>query len=295
MVVKEQGYKPRFRVGSAVFLGMLCVAIRRMSYMLPILGALAQAQDRVIDEGPEILHMAPVPSDRFPAEWYPKAGKETKVAMAPVVGKPYSAVTETVNVGRSESGERERWVTLGFQARDRSGRFRSESRNGTWGVKGEMVATKRISVGDPVSHCSFEWTELETKIVGWTELDVALVTCYPQALYYKDFHLETMFDLREDGTSTQGDTTTKIEDLAPLQVDGVKVDRLLVTNSSVDAKGLAKKWSTETWYSLDLQEIIRTGDEESYEGLKEICLTDPDPKLFYPPAGFKIELKTLAK
>ena len=208
--------------------------------------------------------MAPVPSEQFPAKWYPEAGKKIKVAMAPVVGKPYTAVRETVSVRKSESGEPERRVTLGFQTRDRFGRERSEFQNGAWEVDGQTVPTKIVSASDPVSHCNFEWTELVTNAPGSTEWKLAFVTCLPQALLYKEFDLiRLQTDLNDDGTRTHGDTTTWSEHLASVQIDGVKVDRLRVTNSSTDYKGLAKKWSTETWYPLDLQALIRLGDEES--------------------------------
>ena len=220
-------------------------------------------------------------------------GKETKVTVAPVVEKPYTAIRETVHLSKSESGEPERRVTLGFQARDRFGRERSESQNGVEELDGETVATKIVIISDPVSHCNFEWTELITNAAIPKEIKLGFVTCFPQALFYKDFHLMSLLtDTGEDGTSNRGDTTTLIEHLAPVQIDGVNVDRLRVSNSRTDEKGILKKWSTETWYSLDLQEIIRIGDEESgYEGLKEIRQIDPDPQLFYPPVGFRIVVR----
>jgi hypothetical protein len=269
------------------------IAIRRVFYLLLTMSSLANAQVKALPEGPEILNMAPVPSDRFPAKWYPQASSEIKVGLAPVVDKPYTAITETVDISKSESGEPSRRITLGFQARDRFGRERIEFLNGFWGVDEQRVPTKTVSVSDPVSHCTFEWTELVTNVPVSTEWKSAFVTCFPQALFYKEFHLIKLLpDPSDDVTSTYGDKTTKTEHLAPLQVDGVKVDRLLVSNTWTDDKGLAKKRSTETWYSLDLQEIIRTGDEESgYEGLKEIRLVDPDPKLFYPPVGYRIEVR----
>lgn len=259
--------------------------------MLPLVAAIpATAQEMEIPDTPEVLHLAPEPSDRFPAKWYPRVGDGTDVAAAPVLDRPYTAVVETMYPSRSVSGETTPYVTYGFAARDRSGRTRSESVTGGMTIGDESIKIKTISVADPVSHCEFEWHEAEGGSPMPSEMQVAMVTCGPRTLRYKD--LKSLFSFPEDGVATRGDTTTQTERLPPLQIDGVTVDRLRVTNSSRDEKGTVKKWVTETWYSHELQELIRQGDEESgYTMLTGIKLADPDPKLFYPPEGWKIEVR----
>ena len=87
--------------------------------------------------------------------------------------------------------------------------------------------------------------------------------CSPQTLRYKDLNfVKGLLGTAEDGTTNRGDTTTKTEPLPPLQISGLAVNRLRVTNSHRTENGDVKRWSDETWYSLDLEEIIRIGNEE---------------------------------
>lgn len=125
------------------------------------------------------------------------------------------------------------------------------------------------------------------------EMRVAFVTCAPRTLRYKEVDLlEIVLDAATDGTVTQGDTTTTTEHLAPLQIDGLKITRLRVTNTRIDEHGQPKKQTDETWYSPELKELIRLGSEQDdYEGLTDIRRKDPDPKLFYPPDGYDIQLQ----
>lgn len=269
---------------------MPTAATCRLLCLLVTLNLVASAQERKAPEAAEILNIAPPPSDRFPAKWYPRVGDGTDVLQAPVVGKPYTAILETVSLDPSPSGELARRVTRDFGARDRFGRTRSENVPGTWRVDGEDVPIKRVTIFDPVSHCEFTWTEPTPDRGAVQELRVAFVTCHPLTLRYKEFDLFATLDTDADGTNTHGDTTTQTEHLPPLQIDGVSVIRLRVTNSVTDEKGQVKKWSREIWYSPDLKEFVRLGlGEGGSMALTDIRQLDPDPKLFYPPAGYSIE------
>ena len=121
----------------------------------------------------------------------------------------------------------------------------------------------------------------------------AFVTCGPQTLRYKELDIFAIIvDTATDGTITHGDTTTKTEHLAPLQIAGLTVNRLRITNWRTNEQGQGKEKATETWYSPELKEDIRIGDEDGgYISLTNILRIDPDSKLFYPPDGFHIELQ----
>ncbi len=127
------------------------------------------------------------------------------------------------------------------------------------------------------------------------EMHVAFVTCGPQILRYKELDLfGSMMDQSIDGTTINGDTTTRTEHLSPVHMDGLIVQRLHVTNTSVDEHGQAKTWSSETWYSPELRELIRLidiNDDNNNEGLADINRKNPDPKLFYPPDTYGIDLQ----
>ena len=250
----------------------------------------AVSQNLKIPDTPEVLHLAPSPSDRFPAEWYPRLGDGTDVVPAPVLDRPYTATTGIVV---PPTGETLNHQTTGFEARDHLGRTRRDAESGALTKGGETVKIKTILVYDPVSHCQFHWDQatIESKLPS--DMRVAYVTCGPQTLRYKEIDLfRIVMDGSPDGTSTHGDTATKIEHLALINIDGLSIVRTRVSNSRRDEQGHEKQWSSETWYSPEIREIVRQGSEElGYSGLINIQRNDPDPKLFYPPEGYRIEVQ----
>ena len=161
-------------------------------------------------------------------------------------------------------------------------------------INGRMLKMKTILVSDPVAHCQFHWMQPVTEVQMPHDMRVAFVTCGPQTLRYKELDLHKIVtDAMVDGTRTVGDTTTKVEHLAPVNIDGLTVLRVRVTTTQHGADGKGKEWSTETWYSPELRETVRQGSEtEGYSGFIRIRQKDPDPKLFYPPDGYTIQLQT---
>jgi hypothetical protein len=273
---------------------MPCTITCRSLYLLVFAASsLAISQELKLPDTPETLHIAPAPSDRFPAKWYPRMGDGTDVGIAPVLGKPFEATVESMTPYLSPSGERLQQIERGFKARDRFGRTRSETHNGTTMIDGHIVQTEAVIVSDPVSHCNFNWTQPMTDDVMLPGMRIAMVTCGPQTLRYKDLNVfEDILNATVDGITTSGNTTTEIEHLAPMQINGLAVNRLRVTNSYRAEQVGVKRWSVETWYSPYLKEVIRSGDsEDGYESLTDIRRDDPDPKLFYPPDGYKIMLQ----
>lgn len=273
---------------------MLCAVNRRFVYLLVLTASsLASSQEFKLPDTPQLLHVAPGPSERFPAKWYPRTGDGTDVIPAPVLDNPYQATVETMMHDQSPSEGALPRIEHGFQARDRFGRTRSETHNGQMGVGEHVVQTEVVIVSDPVSHCDFDWIQPTTNDGKLPGTRTAEVFCRPQTLRYQDSNLvEHILATIVDGITTSGDTTTQTEHLAPLQIDGLAVTRIRVTNSYRTEKGDMKRWSGETWYSPDLKEIIRMSDEESgYRALTDIRRDDPDPKLFYPPEGYEIILR----
>jgi hypothetical protein len=270
---------------------MLFAASRQLTYLLLLVASSsAISQDLKIPDTPENLHLAPPPSDRFPAKWYPRVGDGTDVAPAPVTDRPYTATYGKIAPLTTETPDNR---ATEFQARDRFGRTRNDGENGGMTIGEQRVKTKSVSVSDPVSHCQFDWTQPTIDVEMPSTNRVAYVTCRPQAVRYKELDLfKVVMDGVPEGTTTHGNTTTTIEHLTPMKVDGLTILRLRVTNSQIDERGQMTKWSTETWYSPELEEVVRRGsDEEGFVGLTNIERKDPDPKLFYPPDGYRIELR----
>ena len=253
----------------------------------------AAAQDSRSLNLHEYVHTAPNPSDRFPASWYPadqSAGmNETP---GPVTGLPYTAISVETSRSKSAHGEVSENVTRNPQARDSLGRTRSESKNGGLGLAdGSFVETYEVIVSDPVSHCNFFWTEARPNPPD-NDSHVANVTCAPQTLKYADGL--TMVKVIEEtpvGGTKHGDTDTLVERLPPLHIDGITVERQRVTNTYTGQPGKPTTSVSENWYSPDLNEVIRLGESDGTGiMLTDIRRVEPDPKLFYPPAGYRIQV-----
>ncbi len=269
---------------------MLLPAMRRLAYMLLIVSCSVHAQELKIPDTPETLHLAPPPSERFPAKWYPRASDEGDVVFAPVINHPYTAMEGPITPETDDTSGRQ---SDSFHARDRLGRTRIDAQSGGFTLGDQEVKTKTVLVSDPVSHCDFEWTQPMTDVEMPLEMRGAHVMCRPQTLHYKDVDtFKLVMEAGPDGISHNGDATTEVKHLAPMKIGGITINRLRVINSRFDEHGQVKNSSDETWYSPELRQIVRQGNEKNgYTGLKNIQLTDPDPKLFYPPDGYRIELQ----
>ncbi len=273
---------------------MLFTTTRRLvSLLLLIVGFSARSQELKIPDTPEVLNIAPPPSDRFPAKWYPRVGDGTDVVPAPVTDRPYTAMEGPI---LPSSGEMLRHESMTSKARDRFGRTRIDAETGGFTLDGRQhIKTKTVLVSDPVSHCEFNWTQPTTDVEMPSDMRVAMVKCGPQTLRYKEIDLlEIVVKAMPEGISQNGDITEETEKLTPVMMNGLTIRRIRVSTSRLE-HGELKKSSTETWYSPELREFVRRGSpESSYTGLIDIQLKDPDPTLFYPPKGYRIELQTPA-
>lgn len=108
----------------------------------------------------EAIDVAPAPSARFPAAWYPPVS-DVAYTTAPVRGAAYSGVMViTANFTDPTTGRAVTSVERMRQMRDSAGRQRTETPMGMSGKDRERVL---VEVSDPVSHCGFRWTEPVTE------------------------------------------------------------------------------------------------------------------------------------
>ena len=238
------------------------------------------------------VHRAPDPSDKFPASWYPadRSGEKNE-SPGPITELPYTAVSVETSRSKSANGKVNETVERSPQARDSLGRTRSESRSGAIGLPdGSSANIYTVLVSDPVSHCNFFWDEARPDPPDNSH--VANVTCAPQTLVYTDgLTMKEIMDHIPLGETKQGDTDTLVERLPPIHIDGIMVERQRVTNTYTSPARKPITTVGENWYSPDLREVIRMGDSDSDMLLTDIRRVEPDPKLFYPPVGYRIELK----
>lgn len=243
-----------------------------------------------------LTDVAPEPSKRFPADWYPADDNVTYTSAAPR-GAPYSATLVTTWQLRGSDGMTTTISQTGFQARDGAGRKREETPQPDG--HGGVIPAHEVSVNDPVSHCSFRWIE------PWvaTSTPTAFVTCMPRTLHYTEQNIYAdAFASLPQQLSPIADTTDQSEPLGTRRIEGFDARGLRRTRTSATAPGgTTVVLTTEIWYAPELQELLelrQTLEPETQPGegplpdfrLTQIRRGEPDEKLFYPPDGFKIVL-----
>ena len=240
----------------------------------------------------DYVHRAPAPSDKFLASWYPAdQNGEKNESPGPITGLPYTAVSVDTSKSKLVNGEVIERVEHNPQLRDSFGRTRSESKSGSMGLAdGSSADIYTVLVFDPVSHCQFFWDEVRPDPPDNSY--VANVTCAPQTLKYADgLTMVKVIEENPVGDTKHGDTDTLVERLPPLHIDGITVERQRVTNTYTGQAGKSTTSVSENWYSLEFNEVIRMSDSDGNGVmLTDIRRVEPDPKLFYPPAGYRIQV-----
>jgi hypothetical protein len=207
--------------------------------------------------------------------------------MAPVKSAPYEARTM---MGGPQPGiliEQE-----ALHARDSAGRTRIDTVQ-TRLKDGAPVAVHAVEVDDPVSHCSFHWLE------PWVDKSepTATVSCMPRTLHYSGqpmwLSFASMHASEEHPSSIEIDRNEPLGERAfdGVRATGVRHTRIIQAVPTDKPQTIV----TEIWVSSEMKEVValypKGPDNYSLE-LRDIKLREPDAKLFYPPAGYKIELTT---
>jgi hypothetical protein len=240
------------------------------------------AQDKV--------DVAPPPSARFPAAWYPP-DNNVSYRGAPVTGAPYTA--RLVQHSEMDGGAA---LSAGaardrpMQARDSAGRMRSETPEIRL-KDGKPVAVRSVRVDDPVSHCSFEWRE------PWvdTGAPTASVQCMTRTLHLND--QPAMWSVvastkagQEHPSPNETDVT---EAMGERTFDGVRAVGLRrVTTVKGASPQQTQIIDSEMWSAPAMKEIVAIyvkGAMGYSIELEEIQLREPDGGLFYPPTDYRIE------
>jgi hypothetical protein len=246
---------------------------------------------------PEVTNVAPAPSVRFPASWYP-ADDNVTYTMAAQTDAPYTAtLVTTAHSLDPATGKVEDSSQSTLQARDSAGRKRDEVEMPRPDGQGGIVMAHEVSISDPVSHCRFRWME------PWVAPDkpTATVSCMPRTLHYTNQNLyseEMVSEPKEVHSSGTVDLSQPLGTRKFGDVEAVGVRRTRTTTNA--QSGEVTKSVTEIWYSpglkelLELKEIPDAKTKEASSLLPDVDLTEiqrkePDAALFYPPAGYDIK------
>lgn len=248
---------------------------------------------------PVLIDTAPLPSAHFPARWYPVAS-DTAYTVNIEKKAPYTAtlVTATHFVDPSTKQART-FSTSNFQARDSAGRKREETERPRPDGHGGTIMAREVTVTDPVSHCTFRWME------PWVApgMPTAGVTCLPRTLHYINQNIWADSIVTEPKEVRQLDAVFLSEPLGKRNFGDVQAEGVRNTKTISNPRpGESNKFVTEIWYSPDMKELIEMKevrdpkhDQSSiipHVELTNIRRTDPDPALFYPPAGYDIRPTT---
>jgi hypothetical protein len=260
-----------------------------------LLFCLAAVSVRAQVTAPVLTDVAPLPSSRFPAEWYP-ADNDVTYTSAAQRDEPYSATLVITWQLHNPDGTIKTVSQSGLQARDAAGRKREEMAVPRPDGHGGVIMTHEVSVNDPVSHCSFRWME------PWVETatPAAFVTCMPRTLHYteQDIYADAITSQPQEPTL---DTTDRSEALGTRHIEGFDATGVRrIRTRTVNPNGTTVVLTTEIWYSRELQELLelrQTLEPKAHPGedplpdfkLTQIRREEPDEKLFYPPDGYKIE------
>lgn len=264
--------------------------IRLFSFLSLCVAIFALGQDK----SAVLVDKAPLPSDRFPASWYPEPSDKV-FHLTVDKNAPYMATRVNIEQCQCE-GKIVAHSARSIQARDSSGRTRYEEIEGGISLNPRQ---RTVTVSDPVSHCEFRWVE---PAIG-PEKPTALVDCLPRTLRYinqNPWALEwEHFSVDEPKAK---DPSILSEHLGKRMFGDVEAEglRRTVTYPIAEKPGEIQKGVTETWYSPDIKEKIQE-KQDNYSSqfplrhqttkmqLTNIERKEPDPRLFYPPKGYEIE------
>ena len=230
----------------------------------------------------EKTDVAPPPSARFPAAWYP-ADNDVTSTMTPVKGAPYEARTM---MGGTQPGTLIELEAL--HARDSAGRTRIDTLQ-TRLKDGQPVTVHEVEIDDPVSHCSFHWLE------PWVDKSepTATVSCMPRTVHYGGQPMWLSFasmQAAEEHPSpmeTDHNEPLGVRTFDGVRATGVRHTRIIQANKADKPQTIV----TEIWVSSEMKEVVamypKAPDSYSLE-LRDIKLREPEAGMFYPPANYKI-------
>jgi hypothetical protein len=234
--------------------------------------------------------VAPPPSARFPASWYPPENDVAVHGLQLETDAPYTAtMVMTTGFVDPKTGAVREGSMRTLQARDAEGRTRTETSMPRSGPDGQVVQAREIEVMDPVSHCSFRWME------PWAASGepTAMVQCAPLKARYLKQNIFAEALVEEPSVEHDFGSEIRKEPLGRRVVNGVEAVGVRVTKTNtMPATGKVSRVVSEIWYAAEWKEMVEMksapeGDPTLSFDLVEIRRGAEAP-LFYPPEGYKI-------
>ncbi|HWZ52936.1 MAG TPA: hypothetical protein VNW54_15885 [Granulicella sp.] len=249
-------------------------------------------------KAPVLTNVAPAPSARFPASWYPK-DSDVGLTEAPQTDAPYTATLVTrVEFLNPKTGERKSLSQSTLQARDGTGRTREEQSMPRPDGHGGTAEAREVTVSDPVSHCSFRSME------PWEGPGepTAMVSCMSRTVHYSGQNMWADAMVNEPKEERSVNEVSRSEPLGRRMFGDPEASGMRRTRSQTNAQtGKVATLEIEIWYSAELKELLAmtfpvadtgaaVGPLPGFE-LTNVRRGEPDAALFDPPNGYRIVLE----
>ena len=202
----------------------------------------------------------------------------TSIFISPLPNAPFTSTvtaewTRTLEDGSTLTLQNHRMVV-----RDRAGRIYQERRSLVPNGGQHQPELRRIEISDPVSHRKY------------------FCIARARTCELEDYFVSTSAPALPLGTSNTSEGTLTREDLGKSSLDGLEVvgtRETTIVNFGTVGNDHPLTITSEFWHSkqLDLDLMVKRVDPRHGTQaitVTDLSLTDPDPKLFELPAGFKI-------
>jgi hypothetical protein len=208
-------------------------------------------------------------------------------------GAPFSATTKTAFEQTLGDGNRIHNETRGFQARDSSGRTRTETvEQCLIGEDGQPHPQVRVEVDDPATQTDLEWHTGEDaqKVVQ------VLHRPAPRKMTPEDMaEMQRRMKLDEIRQKSESESRTE-EKLGTRNLNGISAEGYRTTQvipAGAQGNELPLKTTHEAWMSADTGLTLLVIEDDPRQGkstfeYEDVTLREPDPALFKAPDGYKV-------
>jgi len=203
---------------------------------------------------------------------------------AGVKNAPFSADIVTESTHTLADGNHIRHTMTSSVARDSQGRTRREqSLSGPSSLAGADPLPTLVFIQDPVAKTHYV-LEPDNKIARTTPASTAMISPPAGSYQIRVAQRASLPDAKKESLGSQA--------INGVRADGTRITRTIAAGEMGNEKPI--EIVTETWYSPDLQAIVRSKSSDPRMGdttfeLQNIDRSEPAPSLFTVPADYTVQ------
>lgn len=199
-----------------------------------------------------------------------------------VAGAPYSASAVTETTQTLADGNHIRHSTKSSVSRDSQGRTRREQSLNGLGV-GQAALPTLVFIQDPVAQTSYV-LEADTKIARSTSMGGKAMTPPAGSYQMKVMQKVKAPDVKSESLGAQS--------INGVRADGSRLTRTIAAGEMGNEKPI--EVVTDTWYSSELQAVVRSKTSDPRVGettfeLQNVDRSEPSASLFTVPADYTVQ------